>query len=57
MTVSCAHDGRATVGVPGGIAQHTSDVVLLCEAAGFEIVIVETVGLGQVRAVAVAPLP
>lgn len=31
----------------GGIAEHTNDVVLLCESAGFDIVIVETVGLGQ----------
>mmetsp|Transcript_9714 Transcript_9714/g.11180 ORF Transcript_9714/g.11180 Transcript_9714/m.11180 type:complete len:273 (+) Transcript_9714:32-850(+) len=36
-----------TSGMLGGIAQHTNDVVLLCEAAGFDIVIVETVGLGQ----------
>ncbi|KAK8800772.1 hypothetical protein WA158_000097 [Blastocystis sp. Blastoise] len=31
----------------GGVAEHTSDLVLLCEAAGYDIVIVETVGLGQ----------
>jgi len=36
-----------TRGSLGGVAQHTNDVVLLCEAAGFEIIIVETVGLGQ----------
>ena len=31
----------------GGVAEHTSDLVVLCEAAGYDIVIVETVGLGQ----------
>ena len=31
----------------GGVAEHTSDLVLLCEAAGYDVVIVETVGLGQ----------
>jgi LAO/AO transport system kinase len=31
----------------GGVAQKTNDVVLLCEAAGFEIIIIETVGVGQ----------
>ncbi|GBG31223.1 Methylmalonic aciduria type A-like, mitochondrial [Hondaea fermentalgiana] len=36
-----------TRGSLGGVAQHTNDVVLLCEAAGFDIVIVESVGLGQ----------
>lgn len=36
-----------TRGVLGGIAEHTSDVILLCEAAGFDTVIVESVGLGQ----------
>ena len=36
-----------TRGRLGGIAQHTNDVVLLAESAGYEIVLVETVGLGQ----------
>ena len=31
----------------GGVARHTREVVLLCEAAGFDVVIVETVGVGQ----------
>lgn len=31
----------------GGIAQHTNEVVLLCEAAGYDVVLVESVGLGQ----------
>lgn len=36
-----------TRGVLGGIAEHTSDVISLCECAGFDFVIVESVGLGQ----------
>ena len=28
---------------------NTNEIVMLCEAAGFDIVILETVGLGQVR--------
>lgn len=31
----------------GGVAQRTQETILLCEAAGFEIIIVETVGVGQ----------
>lgn len=31
----------------GGIARRTSEAVLLCEAAGFDVVVVETVGVGQ----------
>ena len=31
----------------GGVARHTREVVSICEAAGFDIVIVETVGVGQ----------
>lgn len=33
--------------VLGGVAEHTSDVITLCEAAGFNVIIVESVGLGQ----------
>ncbi len=36
-----------TRGVLGGIAEHTADVISLCEFAGFNVVIVESVGLGQ----------
>jgi LAO/AO transport system kinase len=36
-----------TRGVLGGIAEHTSDVISLCEHASFNVVIVESVGLGQ----------
>lgn len=31
----------------GGVAQKTRESILLCEAAGFDIIIVETVGVGQ----------
>jgi len=31
----------------GGVARHTRDVIALCEAAGFDLVLVETVGVGQ----------
>jgi LAO/AO transport system kinase len=34
-------------GTLGGVARRTRETLLLCEAAGFEIVIVETVGIGQ----------
>jgi len=31
----------------GGVAQRTRECMLLCEAAGYDVVIVETVGIGQ----------
>ena len=31
----------------GGVAEHTREAILLCEAAGHDVVIVETVGVGQ----------
>jgi LAO/AO transport system kinase len=31
----------------GGVAQNTRSSILLCEAAGFDIILVETVGVGQ----------
>ena len=31
----------------GGVARKTRESIILCEAAGFEIIIVETVGVGQ----------
>lgn len=34
-------------GTMGGVGSHTSDSIMLCEAAGFNIVLVETVGVGQ----------
>lgn len=36
-----------TAGSLGGVAQKTHQTILLCEAAGFDFIIVETVGVGQ----------
>lgn len=36
-----------TLGVLGGIAARTREVVCLCEAAGYDLIFVETVGVGQ----------
>ncbi len=32
---------------PGGVAKRTREVILLCEAAGYDRIIIETVGVGQ----------
>ena len=48
-----ASDPRAFIrpspsaGSLGGVARKTREAMLLCEAAGFDVVIVETVGVGQ----------
>ncbi|MDC0710162.1 methylmalonyl Co-A mutase-associated GTPase MeaB [Stigmatella sp. ncwal1] len=34
-------------GTLGGVARKTRETLLLCEAAGFDVVVVETVGVGQ----------
>ncbi|MGO1119294.1 methylmalonyl Co-A mutase-associated GTPase MeaB [Rhodovibrionaceae bacterium A322] len=36
-----------SAGSLGGVARRTREVMLLCEAAGFDLVIIETVGVGQ----------
>ncbi|MEM7621725.1 MAG: methylmalonyl Co-A mutase-associated GTPase MeaB [Planctomycetota bacterium] len=36
-----------SAGTLGGVARRTRETMLLCEAAGFDIVIIETVGVGQ----------
>lgn len=36
-----------TSGTLGGVASKTRETMLLCEAAGFDVVVVETVGVGQ----------
>ena len=36
-----------THGALGGVARHTRETMLLCEAAGHDVVLVETVGVGQ----------
>eukprot|EP01135_Chromosphaera_perkinsii_P002086 Nk52_evm20s217 gene=Nk52_evmTU20s217 len=51
--VELGRDPRAYVrpsptgGTLGGVARNTSDAVVLCEAAGYDVVLVETVGVGQ----------
>jgi LAO/AO transport system kinase len=48
-----ARDPRAFIrpspsgGSLGGVARRTREAALLCEAAGFDVIIVETVGVGQ----------
>jgi LAO/AO transport system kinase len=48
-----AQDERAFIrpspsgGALGGVAHRTREALLLCEAAGFDVVVVETVGIGQ----------
>jgi len=36
-----------TAGALGGVAQKTRETMLLCEAAGYDAILVETVGVGQ----------
>jgi LAO/AO transport system kinase len=36
-----------TAGTQGGVARRTREAILACEAAGFDVVLVETVGVGQ----------
>lgn len=36
-----------TSGAVGGVAQKTRESMLLCEAAGYDVILVETVGVGQ----------
>ena len=36
-----------SAGILGGVALHTREAMLVCEAAGYDVVIVETVGVGQ----------
>jgi LAO/AO transport system kinase len=37
-------------GIHGGVAQNTREAILLCEAAGYRNILVETVGVGQSEA-------
>jgi LAO/AO transport system kinase len=36
-----------SAGTPGGVARKTAESIILCEAAGFDTIFVETVGVGQ----------
>ena len=37
----------ASAGTLGGVARKTREAIILCEAAGFDIILIETVGVGQ----------
>lgn len=41
-----------SAGTLGGVARKTRETIILCEAAGFDTIIVETVGVGQSETVA-----
>lgn len=41
-----------SAGSLGGVARKTREIIILCEAAGFDVVLVETVGVGQSEVVA-----
>ena len=51
--VRLSHDDHAFIrpspagGKLGGVARRTREAMLLCEAAGYDVIIVETVGVGQ----------
>ena len=55
--VELSRDPRAFIrpspsgGSLGGVARKTRETMLVCEAAGFDVVLVETVGVGQSEAV------
>lgn len=34
-------------GTLGGVARKTREIIILCEAAGFDVILIETVGVGQ----------
>ncbi len=36
-----------TSGTLGGVARRTREIIILCEAAGFDTILIETVGVGQ----------
>jgi LAO/AO transport system kinase len=41
------HPPQPASGTLGGVAAKTREAMLVCEAAGYDVVIVETVGVGQ----------
>ena len=41
----------ATGGVLGGVSRKTREIIILCEAAGYDRIIIETVGVGQSEAI------
>ncbi len=36
-----------SAGTLGGVARKTREIIILCEAAGFDVILIETVGVGQ----------
>ena len=38
---------EAALGTLGGVARRTRETIVVCEAAGFDVIMVETVGVGQ----------
>lgn len=36
-----------SAGILGGVARKTTETIILCEAAGYDIILIETVGVGQ----------
>ncbi len=42
-----------SAGTLGGVARRTREIMLLCEAAGYDVILVETTGVGQSEAVVV----
>jgi LAO/AO transport system kinase len=36
-----------SAGTLGGVARKTKEIIILCEAAGFDVIFIETVGVGQ----------
>lgn len=46
-SLSCFIRPSPSSGVLGGVGRHTRETMLLCEAAGFDVILIETVGIGQ----------
>ncbi len=50
-TISASHEvfirPSPSAGSLGGVARKTRETIILCEAAGFDIIFIETVGVGQ----------
>ena len=41
------HPPQSVTGSLGGVAEKTREAMLLCEASGYDVIIIETVGVGQ----------
>ncbi len=49
--VNCFIRPSPSGGTLGGVSRKTRETMLLCEAAGFDVILVETVGVGQSEAI------